>query len=179
MLKYNIAIYIICGGWEESWENGNQFKFESEPESELLWNWRFTANQYVLATSPLTLTTSNFIFQLNTCSYSLYVTSSLTRERVCLWQLLLVFASTLILRSDTRGTRGHILLSQIQDSSNLQGQVLVFKSPQGTGWPSYTHRHWVPFFVAFYNSQGYCGNIRPRLHTREFKFEIHRNVLCN
>jgi hypothetical protein len=49
-------------------------------ESELLYDWRFTANQSVLATSPLRLTTSNFIFQLNTCGYSLYVTSSLWRE---------------------------------------------------------------------------------------------------
>jgi hypothetical protein len=44
---------------------------ESESESELLYDWRFTANQFVLATSPLRLTTSNFIFQLNTCGYSL------------------------------------------------------------------------------------------------------------
>jgi hypothetical protein len=51
-----------------------------ESESELLYDWRFTANQFVLATSPLRLTTSNFIFQLNTCGYSSYVTSSLTRR---------------------------------------------------------------------------------------------------
>jgi hypothetical protein len=36
------------------------------------------------------------------------------------------------------------LLSQIRDCPNLQGQVPVFISP-GTGWPSYTPRHWVPF----------------------------------
>jgi hypothetical protein len=24
-----------------------------------------------------------------------------------------------------------------------------------TGWPGYTPRHWVPFFVASYDSQGY------------------------
>jgi hypothetical protein len=47
---------------------------------ELLYDWRFTAHQFVLATSPLMrVTTSNFIFQLNTCGYSPYVTSSLTR----------------------------------------------------------------------------------------------------
>jgi hypothetical protein len=38
-----------------------------------------TASQFVLATSPLRLTISNFIFQLNTCGYSHYVRSSLTR----------------------------------------------------------------------------------------------------
>jgi hypothetical protein len=48
-------------------------------ESELFYNWRFTANQFVLATSPLRLTKSNFIFQLNTCRCSPNVTSSLTR----------------------------------------------------------------------------------------------------
>jgi hypothetical protein len=30
-------------------------------ESKLLYGWRFTANQFVLATSPLRITTSNFI----------------------------------------------------------------------------------------------------------------------
>jgi hypothetical protein len=34
----------------------------SESKSELLYDSRFTANQFVLATSPLRLTTSNFIF---------------------------------------------------------------------------------------------------------------------
>jgi hypothetical protein len=48
-------------------------------DSELLCDWRFTANQFVLATSPLILTTSKFIFQLNICGYSPYVISSLTR----------------------------------------------------------------------------------------------------
>jgi hypothetical protein len=52
---------------------------QPKSESELLYDWRFTANQFVLATSPLRLTTSNFIFRLNACGYSLYVTSSLTR----------------------------------------------------------------------------------------------------
>jgi hypothetical protein len=61
----------------------------SESESELLYDWRFTANHFVLATSPLRLTTSNFIFQLNTCGYSPYVTSSLARGLVCRLQLLL------------------------------------------------------------------------------------------
>jgi hypothetical protein len=34
---------------------------ESESESELLYDWWFTANHFVLATSPLRLTTSNFL----------------------------------------------------------------------------------------------------------------------
>jgi hypothetical protein len=73
-----------------------------------------------LATSSLRLTTSNFIFQLNTCGYSPYVTFSLTRGLVCRLQLLLVLASAVILRSETRGSYYHILLSQIRDSPNLE-----------------------------------------------------------
>jgi hypothetical protein len=60
---------------------------------------------------------------------------SLTRERVCHLQLLLVLASAVILGSESRGTHDHILLSQIRDFPNLEGQVPVFISP----------RHWVPF----------------------------------
>jgi hypothetical protein len=48
-------------------------------ELEIFYDWWFTANQFVLATSPLRLTTSNFIFQLNTCGYSPYIASSLSR----------------------------------------------------------------------------------------------------
>jgi hypothetical protein len=85
-------------------------------ESELLYDWRFTAHQFALARSPLRFTTINFIFQLNTYGYSPYVASSLTRGRVCLLQLLLFIASAVILSSESRGTHDHILLSQIRDS---------------------------------------------------------------
>jgi hypothetical protein len=47
---------------------------ESEPESELFYDWRFTANQSILAPSPLRLTARIF-FQLNTCCNSPYVTT--------------------------------------------------------------------------------------------------------
>jgi hypothetical protein len=55
------------------------------------------------------------------------------------------------------------LLSQIRDSPNLEGQVPVFMSrrnrvaqlyPQALG----------SLFVTSYDSQGYGGGIRPRLH---------------
>jgi hypothetical protein len=101
-------------------------------ESELLYDWGFTANRFVLATIPLRLTTSNFIFQLNTCGYTCnpYITSSVTRGWVCRLQLLLGLASAVILRSESRGTHDHILLSHIRDSPNLEGQVPVFISPR-------------------------------------------------
>jgi hypothetical protein len=101
------------------------------------------------------------MFQLNTCGYSPYVTSSLTRGWVCRLQFLLVLDRAVILRS-SRGTHGS-LLSQIRDSPNLEGQVPVFMSP--------TNRvTWLcpqalgSLFVASYDSQGYGKSIRPRLH---------------
>jgi hypothetical protein len=72
---------------------------------------------------------NNFIFRLNTCDYSPYVTSSLTRGWVCRLQLLLVLASAVSLRSESRGAHDHILLSQIRESPNFEGQVPVFISP--------------------------------------------------
>jgi hypothetical protein len=84
--------------------------WKSESEPELLYDWRFTANQFVLTPSPLRPTNSIFFLQ-NICCYSPYVTSSLTRRWVCRLQLLLVLASTVILESESRGTPDHILLS--------------------------------------------------------------------
>jgi hypothetical protein len=97
-------------------------------ESVLLYDWRFKTNQFVLAISPLRLTATIFILQLNTCGYSPYVTSSMTREWVCRLQLLLVLASAVIHRSESRGTNYHSVLSQIRDSPNLEGQVSLFVS---------------------------------------------------
>jgi hypothetical protein len=84
-----------------------------ESESELLYDWPSTANQFILAPSPLRLT-ARFFFQLNTCGHNPYVTS-LTRGCVCHSQLLQVLASAFILGSKCRGTRDHILLAQIRD----------------------------------------------------------------
>jgi hypothetical protein len=78
-------------------------------------------HEFVLATSPLRLTTSNFIFQLNTCGYSPYLTSSLMRGWICRLQLPLVLANTVILRSESRMTHDHILLSQIRGAPQSRG----------------------------------------------------------
>jgi hypothetical protein len=64
------------------------------------------------------------------------------RGWICHLKLLLVLTSSVILRSESCRTHDHILLSQIQDSPNLQGQVPVSFPPR-TGWPGYTPRHWV------------------------------------
>jgi hypothetical protein len=62
---------------------------------------------------------------------------SLTRGRICRLQLLLVLASAVILGSESRGIHDHILLSQIRESPNLEGQVPYLYAP-GTRWPNYT-----------------------------------------
>jgi hypothetical protein len=97
-----------------------------------------------LCDNPLRLTTSNFIFQPNTCGYSPYVTSSLTRGWVWRLQLLLVSPAQSFSGRRPRGTHDHILLFQIRDSPKLGGQVPVFISPR-TGLPSYSTRRCVPF----------------------------------
>jgi hypothetical protein len=144
--------------------HSSHYPFEVRSESELLYDWRFTANQFVLTTSPLRLTTSNFIFQLNTCRYSPYVTSSLTRGWFYRLQLLLVLASAVILTFDSHGTHDHILLSEIRESPNLEGQVPVFISPRNRVARLYPQALG-SLFVASYDSKGYGGGIRPRLHS--------------
>jgi hypothetical protein len=69
----------------------------------------------------------------------------MTRGRVCRLQFLLVLASAVIFGSESHGTRGHILLSQIRD------------------FP----------FRRFHDSQGYGGGIRPRLHTGFVLYSLH------
>jgi hypothetical protein len=73
-------------------------------------------------------------------------------------------ASADILRSESRGTHDQILLSQIQDSPNLEGQVRVFISPRNRVARLYP-QVLGSLFIGLYDSQGYGGGIRPRLHT--------------
>jgi hypothetical protein len=107
---------------------------------------------------------SNFIFQLNTFGHSPYATSSLRRGWVCHLKLLLVFASAVILRSECCGTHDHILLSQICDSPNLDGQVSGFISPRNRVAWLYPQALG-SLFITPYNLQGYGGGTWPRLHT--------------
>jgi hypothetical protein len=73
--------------------------------------------------------------QLNTCGYSPYVTSSLTRGLICRLQLLLILVGVVILGSESCGTHGHILLSQIWDYPTWR-ESSPYLIPPGTGWPS-------------------------------------------
>jgi hypothetical protein len=77
---------------------------------------------------------------------------------------MLVLASAFILRSESRGTHDHILLSQIRDFPNLevQGPIFIFPRNRVAGlYPQALGS----LFVASYDPQGYYGGIRPRLHT--------------
>jgi hypothetical protein len=106
----------------------------SESESELLYDWPFTANQFVLQTSPTRLTTSNFYFRLNTCGYSPYVKSSLMGGWVCRLKLLLALASAVIII-----TTFYCLRFESSSTWRARSSYLY---PPGRGWPNYTHRHW-------------------------------------
>jgi hypothetical protein len=145
-----------------NWTADNCQSTTNSSQSELIYDWRFTANQLVLATSPLRLTAGNFIFQLNTCGYSPYVTSSLERGWVCRLQFLVALASSVILGSDSHEALGHILLSQIRGSPNLEGQVPLFISPRNRVARLYPQALG-SLLVASYDSQDYGGGIRPSL----------------
>jgi hypothetical protein len=119
---------------------------------------RLAVYRLILAPSPLRPTTI-IVFLLNTCGYSPYVTSSLTRGRVCHLELMLVLAKAV-----SHGSESRILLSQIRESPNLEGQVPVFISPRNTVARLYPQALG-SLFVTSYDSQGYGGGIRTRLHT--------------
>jgi hypothetical protein len=135
----------------------------SESGSESLYDWRFTANPYVLASSPLRLT-DRFFLRLNSCGRNPYVTSSLMRRWACRLQLLLTLSSAFILRSESCRTHDHTLLSQLRDSPNLEARFPYLYSP-GTVWPSYTPRHWVPFPSPITTRKATVEVIRTCLHT--------------
>jgi hypothetical protein len=132
------------------------------PEPRLLYIWRFTTNQFVLAPSHLRLTV-RMVFSINTCGHSPYVTSSLTRGWVCRLQWLLGLASAFILRSESHWAHDHILLSQIRDSPKLELRSPYLYPPR-TGWLSYTPGIGLPL-RRFHDSQGYGGgNSNPPPH---------------
>jgi hypothetical protein len=51
----------------------------------LLYDWRFNANQFVLASSPWRLTFRDILFQLNPYGHSPYVTTSI--QDLCQYRL--------------------------------------------------------------------------------------------
>jgi hypothetical protein len=124
---------------------------KSESKSELLYDWHFTANPFILATSPLRHTTSIFLAEHLRLSSLCNIVSD---ERMCLSQLLLALAIVVILMTTFYCLR-------FETSSTWRARYISPKNrvaqlyPQGTKF----------LFVASYDSQGYGGGIRPRLHT--------------
>jgi hypothetical protein len=112
---------------------------------------------------PTETNNQRFFFQLNSCGYSPYVTSSLTRCWVCRLQVMLALASTVIFGSESSGTHDHIFLSQIRDSPILGGHVPLFTSPRNRVAQLYSQALG-SLFVVSYDSRGYGGGIRTRLH---------------
>jgi hypothetical protein len=125
--KNNMRIFV-----HKIWKEvlGRNNRLLSVSESGLLYDWRFTTShswrQHVLR-----LTTINF-FQLNTCGYSPYVTSSLRRWWVYRSQLLLAVASAVIPTSGSHRSHDHILLSQIRDSPTWRVKSRIY-IPQEQG----------------------------------------------
>jgi hypothetical protein len=160
-ISYGKNSFGICPVWYKS-KDLERIK-DVYRGTTVLYDWRFTTNQFVLATSSLRLTTSNF-FYLNTWGCNPCVTSSLMIGWVCRLQLLMTIASAIILRSECLGTHDHILLSHIRDSPNLEGQVPVFISQRMRPAQFYPQTLG-SLFVASYDSQGYGRGIRTRLQT--------------
>jgi hypothetical protein len=83
-----LRIYILQGQGGPVITPGTGFPFRrllrlarATEKAKLLYNWRFTANQFVLATSTLIPMIRN-IFQLNRCGNSPYVSNILSNERM-------------------------------------------------------------------------------------------------
>jgi hypothetical protein len=75
-------------------------------------------------------------------------------------QLLLVLVSAVILRSESLGTHGHILRSQIQTPPTWR-TTSPYVYPPGTGWLSYTPQHWVHFSLTPTSRRGTVGVFEP------------------
>jgi hypothetical protein len=84
--------------------------------------------------------------------------------------LLLALAYTVIMGSESRGTEDHILLSQIRDSPNLEGQVPIFISTRKRVAQLYP-QELGSLFVASYDSQATVEVFEPA-STRALKTEF-------
>jgi hypothetical protein len=76
-----------------------------------------------------------------------------------------IIASAFILGSESRGTRDHILRSQIRDYPNLEGQVPVFISPRNRVTRLYPQTLG-SLFVASYDTQGAAVEVVEPASTR-------------
>jgi hypothetical protein len=101
-----------------------------------------------------------FFRQLRFCNF---VAPSLTRERVCIVQLLLGLARAVTLESKYRRTHGHILLSLMR-LPQPAGPGSRISIPPEQGGPV-TPGHWVLFLSPLKTRRDYGGYILTHLHT--------------
>jgi hypothetical protein len=141
----------------ESLRTNDEWRMNASSKLKVCYDRRSFGQSVLVSSTHLGLTTKFlFAIQLRVCWCGALC---LMRERVCRLQLMLVLASAVILRPESRGTRDHILLSQIRDSPNLEGWNRVTRLyPQALG----------SLLVASYDSQGYAGGIRTRLHSGKY-----------
>jgi hypothetical protein len=79
-------------------------------------------------------------FQLKPCGPIPYVTSSLTRGYIRRLQLLLAFASAVILRTESRRTHEYFTVSDSRLPQRGGSGHHIYIPPEA-GWPNYTPRH--------------------------------------
>jgi hypothetical protein len=108
---------------------------------------------------------TRFFLLSNRCGFVDVGVPYLTRGLVCRLQLQLSLASTVILGSESGRTCDRILLYQIRDYTNLEGQAPVFISPTNRVAQLYI-RVLGCILIASYDSQAYSGSNRTLLHTR-------------
>jgi hypothetical protein len=88
------------------------------------------------------------------------------RERVCRLKLLLVLASAVIFASESRGTRDHILLSQIRLSQPVGPGPRIYISQEQSGpviLPGQPDIFRVRVTLRLMVSQSVCLGFEPRL----------------
>jgi hypothetical protein len=83
-------------------------------------------------------------FQLNTCCYSPYVTSSLSRGCVCVYNYWWPSPAQSFSGPSPAGLMTIFYCLRFETLSTWRARS-PYLYPPGTGWLSYTPRHWVPF----------------------------------
>jgi hypothetical protein len=116
---------------------------ENLSESELLYDWRFTANQSWR--QSFETQTSNFIFQLNTCSYSPYIKSSQTRGWACVYNCCWSSPAQSFSGPNPAGLMTIFYCLKFETPPTWRARS-PYLYPPGTEWPGYNPRHWVPFW---------------------------------
>jgi hypothetical protein len=114
-----------------------------------------------LGAQPLE-THDQYFFQLNTCGYSPYVTSCLTRG----WSVIYNYCWLSPAQSFSGPSPvGHMTIFyclEVETSPTWRTRYLYLYAPE-TGWPSYILGTEYPF-MASYEAQGYGNGVRTRLH---------------